>query len=261
MKQQKVSILLITILSLVLQTAQAQQQRNQALINSDKNGWEYQLRAGVNLGGITPMPLPREIRAINHYSPRINATLQGRFTKWLDSNPSIGMSAALQLEQKGMKTESRVKGYHTGILYKAEQIQGYWTGTVTTNYSAALLTLPLSLDYRLTPAWKISGGAYLSYAFEGDFNGSVSDGYFRVGDPTGEKLLFQEGESATFDFSKQLNKLQYGLHVGTSWQAFKQFSVYADLYWGLSHAFPTSFNSISFKLTPVYLNLGFGYRF
>ena len=36
----------------------------------------------------------------------------------------------------------------------------------------------------------------------GDFNGYVSDGYLRKGDPTGTKVEFKDGNTAPYDFQR-----------------------------------------------------------
>ena len=66
---------------------------------------------------------------------------------------------------------------------------------------------------------------------------------------------------ATYDFSGDLRKFQWGLDAGAEWRAYKHLSVYADLTWGLNSIFPGDFESISFKMYNVYLNFGFGYVF
>ena len=54
---------------------------------------------------------------------------------------------------------------------------------------------------------------------------------------------------------------QWGLQVGAGWRAFKQLNVYADLTWGLNDIFKSDFNTITFAMYPIYLNIGFGYAF
>ena len=43
--------------------------------------------------------------------------------------------------------------------------------------------------------------------------------------------------------------------------AFNHFTVNADLTWAFNNIFESDFKTISFGLYPIYLNLGFGYRF
>ena len=70
------------------------------------------------------------------------------------------------------------------------------------------------------------------------------------------------GESiATYDFSDNLRKFQWGLQLGGEWRAFKHLNVYADLTWGLNDIFKKDFDTISFAMYPIYLNIGFGYAF
>ena len=36
----------------------AQNERTETLVQSEEKGWEYELKAGVNIGGASPTPLP-----------------------------------------------------------------------------------------------------------------------------------------------------------------------------------------------------------
>lgn len=66
---------------------------------------------------------------------------------------------------------------------------------------------------------------------------------------------------ATYDFSNDLRKFQWGMQLGGEWKAFKHLNVYADLSWGLNDIFKKDFKTITFAMYPIYLNLGFGYAF
>lgn len=61
------------ILTLILALASlglyAQTNRNKTIINAALHGWEYEIKAGVNLGGTAPLPFPEEIRGIDGYNP------------------------------------------------------------------------------------------------------------------------------------------------------------------------------------------------
>ena len=94
-----------------------------------------------------------------------------------------------------------------------------------------------------------------------DFSGNVYDGYLREGDPTGNKVVFADGNNAPYDFSKNLRRFQWGAQLGAEWRAFKHLNVYADLTWGLNDIFQKDFDTITFAMYPIYLNVGFGYAF
>jgi len=83
----------------------------------------------------------------------------------------------------------------------------------------------------------------------------------REGDPTGNKVVFADGKNAPYDFSKNLRRFQWGAQLGAEWRAFKHLNVYADLTWGLNDIFQKDFDTITFAMYPIYLNVGFGYAF
>ena len=59
----------------------AQNEGTETLVQSEEKGWEYELKAGVNIGGASPTPLPEEIRNIKGYSPKFNGSFEGTATK------------------------------------------------------------------------------------------------------------------------------------------------------------------------------------
>lgn len=257
----KISCALLAMLTAAF-AASAQNERNESLVNSEKNGWEYEVRAGVNIGGASPIPMPAEIRKIESYNPKFNGVVEGVVTYWLNNNHSkFGFSSGIRIEEKGMTTEATVKNYSTQIHYDGTRIAGFYTGRVNTRYNSTLLTVPLVANYRFNGTWKLRAGLFFAYRMDGEFSGSVSDGYLRENTPLGQKIVFEKDASAGYDFSKELRAFQWGAQLGGSWRAFKHFTVNADLTYNINGIFKSSFQTISFPLYPIYLNVGFGYRF
>ncbi len=250
-------ILLITFISIF-----AQKDRNNTLLKAALNGIEYEIKAGWNIGGTTPIPLPEEIRSIDGYNPTLSLTLQGNMTKWFGQSKKWGISTGLRLENKGMITKATVKNYSMKIIGNGgEEISGYWTGGVKTKVENSCLTVPLLAAYKISPRWDIKVGPYISYLINGDFSGHVYEGYLREDDPTGPKREFTDGKIANYDFSNELRRMQYGMQIGGSWKAFSHFNIYGEFTFGMNDIFRSSFNTISFNMYPIFLNLGFGYAF
>ncbi len=47
-------------------------------------------KAGFNIGGTSPIPLPKEIRKIDSYAPGIAIAIEGNATKWFDEKRKSG---------------------------------------------------------------------------------------------------------------------------------------------------------------------------
>lgn len=225
-------------------------------------GIRYQLKAGLSVGGAAPIPIPKEIRKINQFNPLLNFNLDANVTKWLGTDEKWGIRTGLRLENKGMKTDARVKNYGMEIIgEKGERVAGNWTGNVNTVMDNSYLSIPVVGVYQLAPRWNISAGMFFSYLIDQAFTGHVYEGYLREGGPTGPKVVFQDGNTASYDFSNHLRKTQFGLQVGGEWQAFTHLSVYTDLTWGVNDIFKKNFETITFNMYPIYLNVGFAYLF
>lgn len=242
--------------------ATAQKDRAKGVIWSALRGLEYEIKAGVNVGGMTPLPLPSEIRKINSYSPNLALSIGTEITKWFGTQERFAFIFGLTLESKSMRTDADVKNYGMKIIGDGgEEISGMWTGSVKTKVRNAYLTMPILMGYKISKRVSIKAGPYVSLLIERDFSGHVYEGYLREDDPTGPKVEFTDGNKATYDFSRELRRFQWGMLVGTEWKAFKHLNVYADLTWGLNNIFKSSFETITFNMYPVYLNVGFGYAF
>lgn len=242
--------------------ASAQKDRNATLLNAEQKGWEYEIRAGFNIGGTSPLPLPEEIRSIDGYTPPLSIIIEGNITHWFGQQKKWGVISGLRLENKGMTTKATVKNYGMEIIGDdGNSISGMWTGGVRTKVSNEYLTIPVLAAYKLSPRWKLKGGLYFSYLIDGEFSGTVYEGYMRVTDPTGQKVEFADGAVATYYFSDDLRKFAWGLELGADWRAFNHLDVFADLTWGLNDIFKSSFETVTFALYPIYLTVGFGYAF
>lgn len=243
-------------------TLKAQQDVNKGIVWSSLRGLEYSVKAGFNIGGTSPLPLPREIRAIDNYRPTLSISIEGDIKKWFGPTKEWGMMLGLRLENKGMETKATVKNYSMEIFGSGgEKLKGNWTGGVQTKVDNAYLSIPVLALYQLNKRVSFSAGPYLSFATSRNFSGYVYDGYLREINPTGTKVEFSGDNRASYDFSDNLRKFQWGAQVGAEWKAFKHLIVYADLTWGLNDIFQKDFDTISFAMYPIYLNVGFGYAF
>lgn len=254
-------ILLIACLS-AFSAGQAQKDKTEAIERMSRRGLEYEIRAGFNVGGTLPVPFPEEIRSIDSYDPTLSVSIEGTVTKWLGARRRWGLVTGIRLENKGMRTKATVKDYGMEIIGdRGEKTAGHWTGGVRTKVQNSCLTVPLLAAFRLTPRWNLKAGPYFSWATSRDFSGHVYEGYLRETDPTGPKVEFTGGSIATYDFSSDLRRFQWGVQLGADWKAFRHLKVYADLNWGLNDIFRKDFRTITFDLYAVYLNIGFGYAF
>ena len=134
--------------------AQAQEDRNKSILKSLTIGLEYRLKAGFNIGGTSPIPLPAEIRKINSYNPTTAFSIEGDVVKMFENK--WGISAGIRRETKGMKTDATVKNYHMKMIANdGGEMEGQWTGGVTTSVKQSLLTVPVLVVYKVSKRWEM----------------------------------------------------------------------------------------------------------
>lgn len=253
------SILLLLCLPLAAQEPIGDRDANLQFMTSQ--GWEWQVNAGVNIGGATPLGMPRELRKIHKYSPALNTSLQAKVIKWWGQDRKWGTAIGIGFEEKAMKVDATVKNYHMEIIRDNDRVSGYWTGFVNIDYASTFLTMPITANYRFNDRWRASAGFFASYRLDGNFSGFVKDGYLRSGIPTGEKIVYTDGNQAAYEFNGDLRKWHYGVQVGGSWRAYRHFSVNVDVTYSFCNIFRSDFTTVTNTLHPLYGNIGFGYTF
>lgn len=218
---------------------------------------EISLLLGVNIGATAPVPIPEEVRKIESYNPKFNPQLGVNFIYNLNKNWGIGAGATL--DWKGMRVKDRVKYMYTSVTEDGGEsyLTGYFVGKNMTNINMLHLTIPVYGTYRFNNKWRAKLGIYASRVLSNTFDGNVSDGYIRVGDPTGQK---QEIDVATFDFGDDARDYDFGLLTGAHYSITNRIGAYADLTWGLVPYFYSKTNPIQFRMTNIYGTLGVSYR-
>lgn len=220
----------------------------------------YMVRLGYSLGGTAPVGMPATIRSLDKYTPT-NNTLLG-LDAYKPLTEKWGLQAGFHYQNKGMKTDAKVKGYSMEMRRGDETLSGLFTGNVVTEVSEWMVTLPLQAAYNVSPKLRLKFGPYFSYVLSNNFSGYAYDGYLRVGDPTGDKveLGHVEGERGDYDFTEDLRHWQFGLDLGADWFFSNHFGAYAGLSWGLTNIFRKDFHVIEQSLYPIYGSIGLTYK-
>ena len=220
----------------------------------------YMVRLGYSLGGTAPVGMPATIRSLDKFTPT-NNTLLG-LDAYKPLTEKWGLQAGFHYQNKGMKTDAKVKGYSMEMRRGDETLSGLFTGNVVTEVSEWMVTLPLQAAYNVSPKLRLKFGPYFSYVLSNNFSGYAYDGYLRVGDPTGDKveLGHAEGERGDYDFTEDLRHWQFGLDLGADWFFSNHFGAYAGLSWGLTNIFRKDFHVIEQSLYPIYGSIGLTYK-
>lgn len=154
-------ILILTLFLCGFTQSHAQSSEHKGLIWLASHGLDYEVKAGINIGGTSPLPLPKEIRSLDSYSPGLAITLEGNATKWIDAQQKWGVSLGIRLDSKDMETKASVKNYGMEIFSETGgKIKGLWTGGVKTKVKMSYLTIPVLANYRISSRWKVMAGPY-----------------------------------------------------------------------------------------------------
>ncbi len=220
----------------------------------------YDIRFGYSIGGSMPIGMPATIRSLDKYSLvgniQLGIDVYKKFTdKW-------GLATGLRIESKGMSIEATVKNYHMEMVRGGQSLEGRFTGQNSTDMDQWMFTLPVQATYFIGEKWLLRLGPYISYVHSHSFSGYASNGYLRVGDPTGAKVEVgtDEGSRGTYDFSDDLRRFQYGVILGANWRFYRSWGLLVDVSWGLNGIFKSSFKTVEQKMYPIFGTIGISYH-
>ena len=90
------------------------------------HGYRYYAHVGYHIGGTAPIEMPASIRTLHSYRLRPN------FVLGVDAYHAIsgrwGFVGGLHFEEKAMRTDAGVKGYHMRIVRGGEELEGVFFG-------------------------------------------------------------------------------------------------------------------------------------
>ncbi|MCY4781395.1 porin family protein [Sphingobacterium sp. UT-1RO-CII-1] len=218
----------------------------------------YKVAIGSKIGGSAPLPIPKEIRKVKGYSPHYPFFIGAKATHAIDSK--WGVSLGLTFEGKGMNTKADVKNYKTSFNANEDptaNAKGYFTGRITTKVQNLYLSIPIQATYQVGERWSLQAGPYIAFALQKRFFGEATDGYLRNIEPTGEKLNITFAE---YDFRESVRTIDVGMSLGTNYDFGQRYFALAQFDYGFNNIMKTGFESISFGLHNIFLNVGVGIK-
>ena len=163
-------------------------------LSAQADSLDVKIRAGYNIGGTAPLPMPASIRSIDAFRLTPSFLVGGDVI--LPLGDRFGLSAGLHLENKGMDADVTVKSYSMEMTKGNSQISGLFTGHVSQQVTQWMLTVPVSFMFQVSNC-TFKFGPYFSLLIKKEFSGIASDGYLRQGAPTGPRIEIGNKEAGT----------------------------------------------------------------
>lgn len=222
--------------------------------------WQLTPHLGYTIGGMTPVPLPAEIRSIERFHPTDG--LSWGFDLSRRIAPQWRAAVGLHYFDRGMRTEARVKGYHVKVVQAGNPLEGYFTGINHTRASQQGFAFPLQAEWQPLSQWTFSTGPVVEWIFDKEFTGRVTDGYLRVDEPTGRKVEFGHSpeDAPTYDFSNDMNHWGVGWQVGADWRVARRWSTFLEARYVFTNIFQSDFTAVSMQLHPLFVTVGVAYH-
>lgn len=216
------------------------------------------LHTGLHMGGVTPTSLPAEIREIEGYTPLSPVTL-GVEIPFFQINQKLELFTGLNLKGKGMKAGAFVENYRGMLNFENtpyQNIYGYFTGSVKSQFNNWYLEVPLAARYAINAKWNALAGISYSQAIARSFEGTVANAYIRLGAPTTPQIHVP---NATFKTSNQIRKYDIGAQVGAEYILLASWNVSGILNYGFSNVLDAPVENLPVSLHNIFFGLSVGY--
>ena len=160
--------------------------------------------------------------------------------------------------------------------------QGWFTGTNETSVNNWTLTIPVLATFRMSPRWNVSLGPYLQIFLSKNFDATVygfkddpekaaglrfDDGYGPTGDYQDFRPSWDE-EKAEWDYPEAYSELgkdmvtcTAGIELLFDWKITKHIGAFGKLDWGFTSIFPKDYDTVRFKMFPIFGTIGGAYCF
>lgn len=226
---------------------------------SDEKHWSYSVSVGLNCGGTAPFPIPAPIEEINSWRPGISPQVIAYATRWINPHSQWGVSIGMGAAIKGMETSAEVHLMKTElVLQPDEKLSGLFSGTNVSKVRNGYILFPVQIVYRTHKHFILKAGGYFAYTAQKSFTGSVSDGYLRIGDITGDRTNIAANN---YDFSSEVKNYDLGTMANIQIHLHRKIYANVDFTWGLTSVFKEGFDGISYNMYNIYLALGGSYYF
>lgn len=213
------------------------------------------------------MPFPSSRLDIKGVTLKLNPQLGANIIYNIDERWGVG--TGLTIDWKSMNVRTRVHDVYSSVtvptaiegIPAGAVLYGHIQGRATTKTNMIYLTQPLYATYRISPQWQVRLGGYVAEAVKREFKGSVKEVSIVADKINGNPVNGVEKDIpyATYDFSKHVRKVEFGLLTGGEFRLNDQIGFYTNFTWALNPYFSGE-NPVDFTTRNLFGNLGVTYR-
>ncbi len=214
-------------------------------IGAQNRSWG--IKGGVNLG--TPYMKPEEGSSGSlGLGPRLGAFMRLKF------NEKLYFQVEALYSAKGGNYKTPVSGdtlYEQILLGDTFYIPTWYKGWVEGEFGNIYIDFPLQARYQLSPRFGMLLGPQISYLIRGKNKGTadiqIGENYSTVTDEP-------------FDISDKINKWDYSIILGASYESYSRLNFDLGLSFGLRSIFEEGYTEMDGVVRNIYLSGTIGYR-
>lgn len=170
----------------------------------------------------------------------------------------FGLHAELSCSYKCAFFKTSISGdtlYAEKILGKTYYVPTGYSGWVKGTFKNCYLDFPVFLAYKISEEFTLLAGPQLSYLIKGKNSGTAD-----VAVGSNPKYPFTTVTNAPFDESNELNKWDYGIAFGSSFEATKRLFINLTGSIGLRSIYKKSYTQAAKTVRNIYFQLSTAFR-
>ncbi len=184
--------------------------------------------------------------------------------------PSIGIGSEYQLNERwqlGLEMNYHLIAFSADAdvvsqpFYFEDGTAQYYTGYTETDVELRMVEFPLLVFYELKEGRRFLFGTYYSRILEGRFETKGINGIYSPDKSVTDNAVLPGPEvTIPYDFNESIDKYDYGVLIGYSYDINHRLYLWARLNVGFKSIFEKDFNSIDYEMYQVRINLGVSYK-
>jgi hypothetical protein len=214
-------------------------------IDAQNRSWG--IKGGVNMG--TPYMKPEEGSSGSlGLGPRLGAFIRLKF------NEKLYFQVEALYSAKGGNYKTPVSGdtiYEQVLLGDTFYIPTWYKGWVEGEFGNVYIDFPLQARYQFSPRFGVLLGPQISYLIRGKNKGTAD---IQIGE--NYSMVYDE----PFDISDKINKWDYSIILGASYESYSRLNFDLGLSYGLRSIFEEGYTEMDGVVRNIYLSGTIGYR-
>jgi len=212
-------------------------------IKAQDSKWELSTAAGVDFGGVIPIPLsemPEDADATLKIRPTLGIGLQRNFNeRW-----SLGFEGNYHI----LALDANVNVVSQAFWSDDRSYAMYFSGEAYSSTELQFVEIPLTADFHFNKRWSLVFGGYYSIITKAKLETEGKNGWISADKYDTDTAPLPGAQNTSFNFNDELDNYDVGALLGYEYKIGKKINLWGRFSVGFKSIFKPDFNNIDYEM-------------